>query len=267
MSFRKFLKSKVFWLNVILAVVLTLILLWLTMYALSKYTHHGEAFPTPNLTGLEQTDWEKVAKNKDIDVVIRDSVYHTDFSPGSVIEQMPRSGHYIKAGRTVYVTIAAVKPEMVQLPKLTDVSLREARVLLQSKGLKLGDVTFSPSEFNNLVLAQKLHGSSIDPGILVPRGTAIDLVVGKTMENKRTVVPDLTGYTYDEGRKILQDVSLTVGAVIYSKDVKTEEDSTNAVIWQQSPEFNRHEGVEIGHSVDLWLKLPVDSLSSGDDNK
>jgi beta-lactam-binding protein with PASTA domain len=261
MSFRKFLKSKVFWLNVILAVVLTLIMLWLTMYALSKYTHHGEAFPTPNLTGLEKTDWEKIASDKQIEVVIRDSVYNTDYKPGSIIEQLPRTGHYIKAGRTIYVTVAAVKPEMVQLPKLTDVSLRQARVLLESSSLKLGEVTYSPSEYNSLVLAQKLHGANIDPGILVPRGTPIDLVVGKTMENQRTIVPDLTGYTYDAGRKILQDVSLTVGAVIYSKDVKTEEDSTNAVIWQQSPQFNRHEGVEIGHSVDLWLKLPVDSLS------
>jgi hypothetical protein len=49
MSLKKFLTSRVFLINVFIALVLVVALVAITMQRLKTYTRHGEDFPTPNL--------------------------------------------------------------------------------------------------------------------------------------------------------------------------------------------------------------------------
>jgi beta-lactam-binding protein with PASTA domain len=258
MSFRKFITSRVFGLNILLAAIVTILLIWLTLYLLSKYTNHGESFPTPDFYGLEQDGVELLSTRMEVRYLVNDSIYDIAYKPGTVIDQSPQSGHYIKRGRKIYLTIAAHNPEYISLPKLTDVSLRQARLQIEASGLVVGDVVFRPSEFNNLVLEQKIGGVVVSAGETVPKGTVIELIVGKTSVDKKTMVPDLSGYNIENARKAIFEKSLSVGAVIYDGSVVVKEDSLNARVWKQSPSPEKNGGVELGTSVDLWLSLKVE---------
>lgn len=264
MRLKEFLTSKIFLKNFGIVVLLTIALIWFTMIMLSFYTNKGENFPTPDFKGLSVTQVEALADKNDLRFVIKDSVFRKEIQPGTVVIQSPSAGHKIKPNRLIYITLASFVPEQVEVPKLTDVSMRQARVLLESKGFALGNIELRPSEFDDLVLDQKHNGQTIAPGLRLDNGSTIDLVVGKNMAGGETKIPDLMALSLSNALNILKSRSLTTGSVIYDPAILTNEDSLNSVIWKQMPQPDSTKFVMPGLSVDLWLKLksaPSDSIT------
>jgi len=254
MRLKEFLTSKIFLKNFGLAVLLTIVLIWFTMIGLSFYTNKGEIFATPDFKGLNVSQVEALANKKSLRFMIEDSVYRKDIQPGTVVTQNPVAGHNIKPNRVIYITLASDRPDQVEVPKLTDVSLRQARVLLESKGFAMGAVVLRPSEFDDLVLDQKYKGQSVAPGSRLDNGATIDLVVGKNMKNGETTVPDLMSLRLAEAKSALAVRSLSVGVVTYDPTVLTSEDTLNSFIYKQLPLPDSTALVSPGLSIDLWLK-------------
>ena len=262
MRLKEFLFHKIFLKNLGIAVLLTIILVWLTLFMLSIYTNKGENFPTPNLKGLTIKQIESLANDQDFRFSIEDSVYRKNFIPGTVIFQNPKEGHKIKPNRLIYITVASFTPEQVEVPKLTDVSIRQARELLESKGFALGNIMLRPSEFDDLVLEQMHDGQTIAPGSRLGNGSTIDLVVGKKMFGESTTIPDLRSLSLSVAQNIMRSRSLTTGSVIYDPTVRSSVDSMNATVWKQVPQPDSLTRVMPGVSVDLWLKIKSQSADS-----
>jgi eukaryotic-like serine/threonine-protein kinase len=262
MRLKEFLTSKIFFKNFILAVLLTIVLIWITMKMLSIYTNRGENFPTPDFKGLTIAQVEADAHDHNLRFSIEDSVYQKGIIPGTVVTQNPSAGHKIKPNRLIYITVASFLPEQVEVPKLTDVSMRQACVLLESKGFALGNIELRPSEFNDLVLEQKHGGQVIAPGTRLDNGSTIDLVVGKNMAGGETTVPDLSGLTLSSAKIAVTGKSLNIGSVIYDPSILTSEDTLNAIIWKQVPQPDSTLLVMPGLSVDIWLKIIPESSDS-----
>lgn len=262
MSVRKFLISRLFLKNLGLAVLIVLILSWIIMLFLSVYTNRGKVIFTPDFSGMNINQVENIAQQKALRIVVRDSVYRPNIVSGTIILQNPLAGHKIKPGRTIYLTVASVLPEKVDVPKLTDVSLRQARVLLESKGFALGTVEYRPSEFDGLVLDQKYKGHSLVPGTKLDNGSTIDLVVGGRGIGSETTVPNLSGLTLTQAKEQILNKLLTPGSIIFDVSVKNTQDSMNAIVWKQIPEADSTKYVTTGSSIDLWLKAKNDSTIS-----
>ena len=265
MSFKGYLISRSFWLNLLLAVVITVVLLLITMFVLRKYTHHGESFAVPDFSGMPIDQVEEKIKAENLQYKITDSLYIKDAEPGSVIDQIPVAGFHVKQGRTIFLTICALKPEQIAMPKLTDISYRQALNLMMSFGLNVGNVDYIPSEFPNLVLEQKIDGASVEEGTLVNKGSNIDLTVGQNRYGEKTEIPNLIGIRLDQANELLAASYLNVGANIYDESFKTKEDSLEARIWQQQPEPVPGAKIEQGTSIDLWLTVDEEKLKEADE--
>jgi beta-lactam-binding protein with PASTA domain len=147
---------------------------------LRVYTRHGQYIFTPTLLGTDVRLAKEQMKSRGLNVQVIDSIYSNDYPRGVIVDQTPPPNFHIKQGRTIFVTINAYKPKMVELPDLDEVSLLQARYDLENVGLKLGKVYYQPTpNFPNLVLAVLYKGDTIYPGYKLPQGTKIDLVVGK----------------------------------------------------------------------------------------
>jgi len=231
------------------------------MVILSFYTNQGESFPTPDFKGMTISQVESLMQKDKLRYVVEDSVFRKDFIPGTVVLQNPSTGHKIKPNRLIYITVASHIPEQTEVPKLTDVSLRQARVLLESKGFALGSVEFKPSEFDELVLDQKFQGLTISPGSRLDNGSTIDLVVGKNMTGGETTVPNLIGLTLKNAQDSAKWRTLNIGSVVYDPSVLTKDDTLNAIIWKQLPEADSTILVKSGLSIDLWLKVTLENSS------
>jgi beta-lactam-binding protein with PASTA domain len=265
MSLKKFLLSRVFLKQIIIAAIFIIVLLVIITQGLKLYTHHGESYPVPDFTGLNQDDAMGMAKSQHVKAEIVDSVYLNDAMPGTIVDQIPEPGFKVKENRTVFLTVNSRMPEQVTIPKLTDISFRQAQVLVENSGLKIGQIIYQPSEYNNLVLKVMIDSLGIQPGIKVAKGTGVDLVIGRTEGNIATPLPELTGLTAEEAQNTLINAMLNPGVLIYDQSVYSKEDSINARVWRQRPTPETTATVNLGSSVDIWLT--VDQLKIEDETE
>jgi eukaryotic-like serine/threonine-protein kinase len=128
--------------------------------------------------GLTGSEAIKKAEEYSFRAEIKDSVHVEKSKPGTIVDQVPEPGLKVKQNRTIYLTINAISPELVKVPKLTDVSYRQALVLIENAGLKAGNISYEQSEFKDLVIKARFDGSEIFAGEKIPRGSLVDLVLG-----------------------------------------------------------------------------------------
>ena len=255
MSFTKFLKSRKFLTHLALAAAIAIILIVITMQGLKLYTRHGEANPVPDFEGMTIKEAVQTARRHELKLKVIDSLYVDEAPPGVIVDQVPEKNHKVKTNRTIFLTINSMEPEMVSLPRLTDISFRQAQVLIENSGLEIGQILYEPSEYNDLVLKVQIDSTDIKPGKQLPKGASVDLVVGRTQGNMDTPLPDVTGLTIEQADQALTDAMLNTGVFIYDESIVTEEDSINAVVWRQRPSPKITGTVKLGSSVDLWVTV------------
>ncbi|MBI4646676.1 MAG: PASTA domain-containing protein [Bacteroidia bacterium] len=251
---------KVLTINIFLAVLLILILAIVTLFALNKYTHHGEALSVPDFTGLTFDEVKQLCIDKKLKYQVIDSVYSTEFSRGTVVDQSPETNFKVKENRTIFLTINAVYPEHVKMPNVVGVSLRQATALLETFGLKTGKLIYKPDWATNNVLKQLYKGKQIKEGILIEKWSVIDLVVGKQSYEKG-IVPSVTSLSFTEAEKRITECGFNIGITEYDESIKTPTDSMKAIVWKQSPVHHEKISVSLGSAIDLWLSLEIDKES------
>ncbi|OYT12970.1 MAG: hypothetical protein B6I19_07555 [Bacteroidetes bacterium 4572_114] len=254
MGFFNFLMSKVFFKHLAIAVVIAVALLWLTLKALDVYTHHGEALTVPDFTGVKYYDLEKNDVTDKYGFLVIDSVYDDHLQKGTIVLQDPPAGSKVKQGRKIYVTVVATQPEMIPMPNLIDLSLRQALNELKANGLKLEKMEYVENFAKNAVLAQRFEGDTIIPGMEIQKGSAIELVLGKGLDGEKIEVPFLIGKTEAEVIDILNSSSFNVGFLKYFD----ERDKLHSRVFNQQPAGSTNYRVDYGSYVDLWFRSDLD---------
>ena len=264
MNFLRFLISKVFLKHLAIAVAITFLVMSGIFLFLRIYTRHGQALSVPNLKGMSLEEADSVLAARDLHMHIVDSVFNMNATRGSVTDQNPRAEFKVKEGRTIFITINAFNPEIIPMPNVEGVSLRQARAILETAGLKVGKLTYIPDIAINNVLKQKYRGNVIEEGDSVARGSEIDLVLGRGLSNEKTAAPELVGLLFSEARQRITDRYLNLGAVIYDRSFENADDTARAFVWKQRPVYDKDNEilVNLGSTVDVWVtvdstKLPL----------
>jgi len=273
MNFWKFLTTKKFFRHLGFAAAVTFILLFSTMVWLRIYTHHGKTITVPDLAGLTLDEVDDVTASRQLRYEVVDSVFSSEMPRGTVLKQNPKANSKVKKNRNIFLTMNAVNPETVSMPTLVGLSIRQARLALQNAGLTLGEITYRPDYAINNVLQQYHNDSVITEGTEVTKGSVIDLELGMGLSNEMTRVPDLVGLGLPEASELIADYYLNIGAITFDESVVEEEDSAQAFIWRQYPEYEEFRRLNMGLEVDLWLTidstlLPVpDSIPEGEETE
>lgn len=161
-------------------------LVWIALMWLDVWTDHGNEVHTPAVCGLDYATAVKTLESRGFTVELLDSVYDTTHRPGTVTDQTPKEGSMVKAGREIYLTITAFSPKMVSVPKVTDVSERQARAMLAGVGLNNITTVTVPSEYKDLVAGIRVNGKDAVPGTRVPVTARVVLEVGGGPVEERT---------------------------------------------------------------------------------
>ena len=235
--------------------LLSLLLILGVFYLLAKYTRHGETILVPNLQGLTLPEIEEVLHREELTFAINDSVYNTTQKPGSAISQNPSAGSMVKKGRTIFLIMNASEAEMVNVPRVVGISLRQADRMLAGAGLRVGRLTYVPDIARNNVLAISSGGKRINPGAPIVKGSVVDLTLGRGEGQNATAVPSLYGKSYREALDLLQQAQLNRGTLQFDNSVKNGEDSLKAVVFNQLPEPSLLENITPGESVSIWLTV------------
>jgi beta-lactam-binding protein with PASTA domain len=262
MSLKNFLLSKIFFKNLGMAAAIIAVLLLTLMIWLNLYTRHGQARPVPDFYGLNRAQVEKLAKKSKVRFSIVDSVYTILVPRGCVAEQNPKAGFKVKKWRNINLIINAHNPEMVAMPNLVDLPMRQAVALISSTGLTMGELRYKPDLSVDVVLEQLYNGKSISEGDSIQKGSVIDLILGKGLSNQRTPIPDLIGLSLDPAREKLLTSSLNLGTYIFDNSIISHSDSVNAFVYKQNPEYRDDASLQMGSAVYLWLTVDSAKLPS-----
>lgn len=245
--------------NLIIAGVVGVALLFVAVFWLSKFTHHGEEVVVPTVTGMYVEEAEILAHNEGLSIQVIDSTYNRKMPLGTIVDQNPRAESHAKAGRAVYVIVNAKAIRKVPVPDLRDASYRQAEATLKAIGLDVDEVQYEPSEYKDLVLDVRYAGRSVQAGERISEGAKLTLVVGFGRGTDYVSMPDLTGKTVDELRTRLLSSRLILGAIEYDEAI-TEQNKDLFVAYRQSERAG--ESVLEGSRVDVWMTTSLEKAAA-----
>ncbi|MEN9446810.1 MAG: hypothetical protein RJA25_99 [Bacteroidota bacterium] len=229
----------------------TIALLIVTFMGLNWYTNHGEFVVVPSIKGKSLFDAKKELNDYDLDFMIADSTYDDTKPPLSVLDQQPAKGAKVKADRKIYLTLNASSPPSVKIPFIIDNSRRQAELILNSWGLKVGNISYVPDMAKDAVLNIQVNGKIVKPGSIVPKGTMIELVLGDGFGNQVAEVPPVTDLTVLEARAVLEAVHLNIGMLFADGTI---EDTLAAYVYDQDPKFGQAKNLGPGNTVNLFIR-------------
>ena len=255
----KFITQKPLWINVLVVIVLTTLLVLIFFGSLDTITKHGQYKKVPSVLGRNVNEAIKILEAKGFEVEILDSIYIDSLPRLSVTRQAPESNATVKVNRTIYLTINRSQPPLVEMPNLVGFSIRNAQMYLENLGLRMGDTTFRPDIAKNAVLEQLYMGNSVPAGTKIYMGSIISFVLGNGVGDEEMQVPDLLGKTFCIAKQMLTDKSLNLTAV-FDADVT---DSANAFVYRQRPEKygpsadgeKHYNIIKPGQNIDVYLSI------------
>ena len=179
MSFRKYLTSKVFFAQVLAAMVVVAAIAFLFFHWITFITNHGDEITVPNLAKMNEEQIEQKLDALDLDYQIIDTVdYNPNFPKLTAVQQEPTAGSKVKGGRTIYIKLNSATFKMVAVPDLIEKTYRQAVPTLKAIGLQEGTIKYIPYIGKDMVLEMWMNGKKIKPGIKVLKASKIDLVLG-----------------------------------------------------------------------------------------
>lgn len=251
MSFFKFLFSKWFLINVLLAVAVVVIGLFTVLGLLENVTQHGKTITVPDLKTYTLDEVDDVLTGLSLNYkVIDSSAFTPEYPKNSVIKQDPKNGSSVKEGRVIYLTINSGGYSSVQIPNLIGRTNRQAVSYLEAIGFRVGKFEYRRDVGKNVVLDLKHNGQIIDTLTSLPKQSVIDLVLGTGNASKKTNLPYMLGSDLDKAKDKLVEVSLNLGKVKYDEEKR---EGVKYLVYRQYPEFKEDRKLNMGTPVSLWL--------------
>lgn len=179
MSIIKFITSKVFFKQILLAMAAVVVLCFIILTWLNMTTNHGDFETVPDLKGKSIGVAEIELNENNLVMQVQDSAnYNPDYPKFSVIDQDPKAGAKVKEDRKIYITLNPSGYLKIMVPDLRERTFRQAKPTLEALGFKVGKVTFVDNIAKDLVLKMSFKGSELKSGDKLPKTSSIDFVLG-----------------------------------------------------------------------------------------
>ena len=179
MSVVKYLFSKSF-LKTSFRIIISALLFFLILVLLLRLnTRHGDFIVVPYLIGKNIQEFESQLKELDLQFIISDSGnYNPEFKVNSVLDQLPKANSKVKQGRKIYLTLNASDFEMVEIPKITRITVRQARKTIESLGFVFGEIEYVDDIARDEVISISHDGNELNEGDFLKRTSVIDFKLG-----------------------------------------------------------------------------------------
>ncbi|MGO4707545.1 PASTA domain-containing protein [Chryseobacterium sp. 2TAF14] len=240
-------------LNLLLAIGIFVVLVWLTFRWLEYHTNHGQEIPVPNVINKSVHDAVKILEDAGLDYEVDSAAYNPKYRPLQVLKVYPYPGSRVKDGRAIQLMVNPKSWAPVAVPDVINKYSGLAFQRLEQVGLKVADTIYEPSIQKDAVLRILFKGNTIKPGTKIPRFSVIDVVVGSgPMRN--IAIPNLVGLTVKEAKALIARNLFEVGLVDYEDGGNDDSD----IVYYQDPASG--DARDQGMQIDLWAskKTPAE---------
>jgi eukaryotic-like serine/threonine-protein kinase len=262
----KFITHRHFFVNLLVIIALTALLIWGFLQMLGVITKHGEYLTVPSVLNKPTAASIKLLESKGFTVVVQDSVYTDTAKLGIVLKQFPEANSTVKVNRVVMLTVNRVTLPLVDMPNLIGKSQDYAMEIIKRSHLTLGDTIFVPSFMMGAVVKQTYKGGEVAAASKIPWGSRIDLEIGAGLSDQQFMVPSLIGLTYKEAKAMAESKGLMLTYPIVDAGTK---DTLNAFVYKQKPPRVTEDGspvyIRAGQLMDVYvnkeMKVAIDSAT------
>lgn len=178
-NFFNFLRSRTFLIQLGLAALVSVILVFVALRWLNNTTNHGEYIEVPDFAKMSVMDMRKAVEEARLRFEVLDSAnFNPDYPRFSIIEQDPKAGSKVKENRKIYFTVNPSGYKKVTVPNIIQVTQRNATSMLKAVGLDVQRVTYIDELGKDMVYYIKYKGKNINPGEKLPKTSKLELVCG-----------------------------------------------------------------------------------------
>lgn len=165
-----------------------------------SYTRHGVTVQVPDVEMRPFEEAKGLVQDRNLTVRRQVGPYNPNVDRETVVDQNPPPNSGVKPGRRVYLTVNAGEVPMVSVPKLTGISVREAKNRVSSLGLEPGRVEPDsiPSPYPNTITRQ-----DPEPGDSLKSGSTVDLWYSTGLGTDTVQVPSVEGQPVEKARSLL----------------------------------------------------------------
>ncbi len=241
---------------IVLALVAVIIVSSILMMII---TRHGTHRTVPEFMGSKLDVVKQEAERRGLEIIVNDSLFVPAYEGGIVLDQLPKAGAEVKAGRKVYVTINSFREKMVKVPYVAGRSLRQAKNMLEVAGLGIEKMVYEEDIATNYVLAEIVDGIELnsESDVELEMGSGVTLKVGVEPDKNNTIVPKAIGHGLLAAKSRLWEQGLNIGKIVFDDDVDLLNEK-NARVYRQS--LGHNTTTQLGSSVSLWLTLDMEKV-------
>ena len=180
MLFRSFIKSKIFFKQLLFAVIAIVVFVLVVMKWLNISTNHNQKIEVPNLEKMSLEKVEETLEDLELNYIVIDSVsYNPKYPKKSVIEQSPEAGDFVKEDRKIYLTLNPSNYTNIEVPDLYGKTKRQATSQLLAIGFRIDSKTVYVSDIAKDVVRGLAFGKkTIKAGDKIPKNSLIILKLG-----------------------------------------------------------------------------------------
>lgn len=208
----------------------------------------------PDVTNLGKTVAQNHIVNNKLKVGEIVEEFSDDIEAGAVIRTEPKAGTPVKEGDTIKIIVSKGSEVKVEkIPNLKNMTLAEAKNVLETSSFKLGSSTAVITTDKSL--DGKIFNQSIEPGTKVQVGTEVNVnyYQYKDPDEGKIAVPKFVGMTQDEAKAEAAKLGLKV-IINGDKDGK--------IISQDIPEGKK---VNPGETINLSAQTPPPINNDGEE--
>ena len=176
MNYLRFLFSKVFLRQLGFAFIAGCLLLVGVYYGLDKITENNKHIEVPDFETLSIHEIPEIVELRY--EVLDSAKFNPNHPPYAVIEQSPKAGSAVKRGRKIYFTLNPSGYRKLKVPNVIQITKRNAETRLTAVGFSLGEISYRDNIGRDMVLEMQYNGEKIQPGMVLPKTSKIDLVLG-----------------------------------------------------------------------------------------
>lgn len=243
-------------LNLVVAIVVFVGLVWLTFRWLEYHTNYGQEIPVPNVVNKSVHEAIRILDDAGLEYEVDSFKYDPKYRPFQVLQVYPSPGSRVKNGRAIQLKVNPRSWAPIAVPDVLNKYSGLAFQRLEQVGLKVGDTIFEPSIQKDAILRIIYKGNTIKPGTRLPRFSVIDVVVGSG-PLRNISIPNVVGLTLKEARAVIARGLFEVGLVEHEDGGRDESD----IVYYQDPASGDQR--DQGMQVDLWVskKTPAELRS------
>ncbi|MFA6694903.1 MAG: Stk1 family PASTA domain-containing Ser/Thr kinase, partial [Bacillota bacterium] len=161
----------------------------------------------PDIIGLSDAKAREVLDEMNLVYEVESEIFDSNIPRGHVINQIPEAGRTVKVNRSIQVTLSK-GPELVTVPDITTMDIREAQVRLQAMALNVGERDYvETDEYPPNTIIDQIP----KPNEQIEKGDSISIQISKATSTRVFQMPNLINTTLSEAKILLARQGLILG--------------------------------------------------------